>query len=155
MVTYVWVVYGWVWILEHHQKDMYAQKRLNYVLNIFDNHSICNNQWNWGGGTYMAIWWPRESPLWQWTLRYLYELQNYKEKWLHARFGVANHLTLLMCFVSYKKWVLKEKIIHSKPAYLTLLPSSRVECFVRSTVVKINERRESIACYSRTVEFEK
>jgi hypothetical protein len=90
MVTYIWVVYGWVWILEQHPKDMYVLKRdwamcSIYLLTILD--AVVNGT---RGGTYMAIWWPRESSLWQWTLRYSYELQNYKES------GYMHDLELLM-----------------------------------------------------------
>ena len=31
--------------------------------------------------------------------------KNYEAKWLHATFGIANHLTLILSFISYEKWV--------------------------------------------------
>ena len=38
-------------------------------------------------------------------MRYSYKLQNLWEHWLHVRFGLTNHLALIMCFTSYEKWV--------------------------------------------------
>ena len=37
--------------------------------------------------------------LWLW-IRYSYELQGLREKWLQARFGFANHCARITCFVS-------------------------------------------------------
>ena len=38
-------------------------------------------------------------------LRYSYELQKQRRKWVHARIGFANHLARIVWFISYKKWV--------------------------------------------------
>ena len=38
---------------------------------------------------------------------------------LRTRFGSANHLALVACFISYKKWMQREKSIHLRHIYLT------------------------------------
>ena len=35
----------------------------------------------------------------------------YEAKWLWARFGSANHLLLIAWFISYGRWVSREKVI--------------------------------------------
>ena len=42
--------------------------------------------------------------MWQ-CIRYSCELLKLWVKWLRARFRIANHLTTIVCFISYKKWV--------------------------------------------------
>ena len=59
------------------------------------------------GRTYTTTQWARKSLVWQWT-RHLYELLNSTGKWLRARFGFANHLAAIACFISSKKWVQRE-----------------------------------------------
>jgi hypothetical protein len=34
-----------------------------------------------------------------------------KEVWLELRIGFANHLTLIVCFIYYKKWVQRENCL--------------------------------------------
>ena len=46
----------------------------------------------------------QEYSLWWWII-YSYELQILWGKWLQEKFGFANHLGLISCFISYKKWV--------------------------------------------------
>ena len=53
------------------------------------------------GGTYMTIERARESSLWYW-IRYSYELQKLRGKWLRPWFGFSNHLVLIVCFKSSK-----------------------------------------------------
>ena len=34
-----------------------------------------------------------------------------------ARYGFVNHLALIACFISYKKWVRRAKSVHLRPAH--------------------------------------
>lgn len=49
-----------------------------------------------------------------------------RDKWVRARFGIVNHLALLVCFVSSEKWVqiesihLRRQICRTPPWFLTL-----------------------------------
>jgi hypothetical protein len=70
-------------------------------------------------GTYMIISWRRESSLWSW-MSYSHKLQNSWGKWLQIHFGFANHLVLIVCFVSYEKWTGRKKSNHFRPIYFSL-----------------------------------
>jgi hypothetical protein len=51
------------------------------------------------GGIYMTTWWARESLIL--NEKFQHDVQNLRGKWLHARFGFANHRALIACFISY------------------------------------------------------
>ena len=55
---------------------------------------------NIGAIVNMTNWWAHDRSLW-WRIRYWYELQNLRGKWLQLQFGFANYLILIMCLISY------------------------------------------------------
>ena len=49
---------------------------------------------------------------------------QFMSKWLRASFGFASHLTLIAYFISYKKWVQREKCPNNtRLPYLISMPS--------------------------------
>ena len=37
-------------------------------------------------------------------------------QWLQVQFGVANHLALIACFISYEKWTIRKKVNIKDPS---------------------------------------
>ena len=92
--AYIWVVCGLVWLQETNTQKTCVWKRLNYVLknSISILVSTINIIWREG------IWPFNEHEIVKWNIHMsskFYEKHGYV-----PRFGYANHLVLIMCFIS-------------------------------------------------------
>ena len=79
---------------------------LNYA-----SHSRLNDEHDRGGGDLFdhlmstRIFFPVMNE------EHSHKLQKLLHNWLREQFGFANHLALIMCCISYEKWVLRGKVI--------------------------------------------
>ena len=87
----------WLVWLQERIPTRYVFKRNSTVYSKYNNHSKLNNNW----GTYMTFSWDKNLHFHN-GIRYSYELQKWWGKWLQPWFRFANHLVLIMCFISMK-----------------------------------------------------
>ena len=104
MGTYVWLVCGW---LNDLRMDTNNTNFKEIGLRAQNMLTILGSIINIVGG-----------PIWP-----LSEHKNWN-KWLQARFRFAKHLVLIACFISYRKWVRREKLSELSTCMLTGAHSS-------------------------------
>ena len=90
-----------------HQKDMCSKEIGLCAPNML---SVLGSNDNIIGWTYMSISWALESLLWYW-IGNSYDLRKLRVNYLQARLIFANHLALRACFISYEKWVQRQKCL--------------------------------------------
>ena len=97
---------------KNRHKKTRVRKRLDYVL---------NNQHNWGDLYDCSL----RKRIFTLIMNDMHmSSEKYEKNWLWVRCRFANHLALIVCFISYK-WVQSEKCLN-KAHYLIFLPSGLI-----------------------------
>ena len=96
-------MYGWAWIEEQTSKRC-VLKRVWTKCWKFVNHSRRHSQHNWGDLYDHSI----TQRIFTLSMnRVFIQPPIFWGRWLQAQFGFANHLTIILCFLSYEKCLFK------------------------------------------------